>query len=141
MQRGEAATAREGKEEPQPAQRGGTPVERFAIKSLPVQPIARDAEHDREQVGRKAEQHEKEVGQPRPERANQVRDWTGLAGGREGGVATVVADERCKQDQGQRTEDPQRAFTQAAGHGRRLVAVVGSLRFCLSQDSSPDFAR
>jgi hypothetical protein len=38
------------------------------VAALLEQPLAREAEHDREQERRRAEQHEEQVGQPRAER-------------------------------------------------------------------------
>ena len=141
MQRGEAAAARERQEEAEAAERGRATVDGFAAAALLEQAVARDAQHDREQVGRQPEQHEEQVGQPGAERADQVGDRAGLAGRGKRGVRPVVTDQGGKQDQCQRTEDPERAFAQSAGHVGRLVAAVGALRFRLSQSSSPDSSR
>ena len=75
------------RKKPRPRNEADATIDGLAAAARLEQPVAGDAEHDREQVGRCAEQHEEQVGQPGAERADQVGDRAGLAGGRERGVA------------------------------------------------------
>ena len=140
MQGGKAAASGEREHEAGAAQAERAAVDRLAAGPLAVQRPAGEAEHQREEERRAAEQHEEQVGEPRPERPDQVHDRPLLPGRGERRVVRVVGDQRDEQDQRQRAEHPQCALAQAACDQRRLSGCL-VLRFGPSHSPSPESSK